>query len=326
MVPNCVVCHRDHQGPHGLARVADNFCTGCHADLKTIDGPSAHFERTVTAFAAHPEFGVLRRGATDPGVLLFNHAAHLPPEGVRGVDGQPVHLQCAACHQPTPDGRYMEPIRFAAHCANCHTSALVYDTERFRDQPSPHGQTPEVVRGLLRQRYTDYIQQHPKELKRAKPVERPLPGPSGLREVTREEWSWVHERLQEAERILFLNAGGCRYCHRVEATAKGWDLTPPDLPRRWLTSSKFSHFSHRLNPKPVRGDENCTVCHTGAPSSTKTADVLMPSIQSCRACHNHENLPHSGRADCTECHTYHNQVGGRPKANGLLPLRNAIEP
>ena len=34
----------------------------------------------------------------------------------------------------------------------------------------------------------------------------------------------------------------------------------------------------------------------------------------------------SGRADCTECHTYHNQVGGRPNAIGMFSLRNAIEP
>jgi hypothetical protein len=325
-VPNCVVCHRDHQGPHGLAQVADHFCTSCHANLKTIDGSSTQFERTITALGTHPEFAALRRGESDPGVLRFNHAAHLPPEGIRGVDGQPVFLKCAACHQPTPDGRYMEPIRFDAHCASCHASALVYDTERFRDRPVPHGQTPEVIRGLLRQRYTEYIQQHPKDLGLVKPVERPLPGPSGLREVTRDEWRWVHQRLQEAERVLFLNAGGCGYCHRVEATTKGWSLTPPALPRRWFTSSKFSHFSHRLNPKPVQGDENCTVCHQGAPSSTKTADVLLPSIQSCRACHNHESLPHTGRADCIECHTYHNQVGGRPKMNGSFPLTNAIDP
>jgi predicted CXXCH cytochrome family protein len=314
-VPNCVSCHREHQGPYGLSRVADNSCSGCHADLKTVQGPSAKFAHHIIALATHPEFGVLRRGEPDPGVVLFNHAAHLAPEGIRDAEDRLVVLKCASCHQPTTDGRYMEPVRFASHCASCHASALVYDVERFPGRPAPHGQLPDVLRGVLRERYTDYIQQHPRELGIAKPVERPLPGLSGLREVTKEEWKWVHQRVEQAERILFLGAGGCQYCHCVEATKQGWQLTPPGLPQRWFTCSKFNHFSHRLNPKPVQGEENCTACHEGARSSTKTADVLLPSIQNCRECHNHESLPQNGRTDCVECHTYHNQVGGRRKAD-----------
>jgi hypothetical protein len=177
---------------------------------------------------------------------------------------------------------------------------------------------------LLRQRYTDYIQEHPREVRGAKPVERPLPGLSGLRQVTHEESHWVHQRLQEAERVLFLNAGGCRYCHQVEPTGKGWQLTPPGLPRRWLTSSKFSHFNHRLYPQTPPGEENCTACHEAARSSSRTSDVLIPSIQTCRSCHGVQNLPHSGRADCMECHTYHNEVGGRPKESGLFSLKNGL--
>ena len=78
-VPNCVTCHREHQGPHGLAKVADTSCTGCHADLRTIDGPSVAFDRTVTTFAKHPEFAVLARGTKDSAAIKFNHAVHLKP-------------------------------------------------------------------------------------------------------------------------------------------------------------------------------------------------------------------------------------------------------
>src|SRR5262249_28254401 len=85
-VPNCVSCHREHRGQHGLTRVADNSCTGCHADLRTVGGPSARFERSVTALATHPEFATHRRDGADPGTLQFNHAMHLKPEGVLGVD------------------------------------------------------------------------------------------------------------------------------------------------------------------------------------------------------------------------------------------------
>ncbi len=314
-VPNCVSCHREHQGPHGLARVGDASCVGCHAELRTLHGPSSRFEGQITALATHPEFGVLRRREPDPGTIRFNHAVHLKPEGVRGADDKPVVLKCAACHQPGPDGRYMQPIRFAAHCAACHTSALVYDAERFRTGPVPHGQAPETLRGLLRERYTDFIHRHPKELGAVVPVERPLPGRSGIQEVTKEEWIWVNRRLEEADRVLFQGAGGCRYCHQVTATGGGWSVAPPAVAKRWLTCSNFSHFSHRLNPAAAAGGENCTACHAGVRSSTATADVLLPSIRNCQSCHNHQNLATSARADCIECHTYHNQIGGRGKAD-----------
>jgi hypothetical protein len=267
----------------------------------------------VTALATHPEFAVFRHSKPDPGTILFNHAAHLPPEGILDKDNKRVSLKCATCHQPTPDGRYMEPIRFESHCAGCHASALVYDAERFRDRPAPHGQSPELLRGLLRERYAEYIQQHPHELGVEVPVELPLPGLSGIRAVTKAEWTWAKEQLEQADRILFLGAGGCRYCHRVEATERGWQIAPTALPKRWLDNSRFNHFSHRLNPKPADGQENCTACHEGTRSSTKTADVLLPSIQNCIACHNQPSLPQSGRSDCIECHTYHNEIGGRGK-------------
>ena len=314
-VPNCITCHREHQGPHGLARTGDGSCATCHADLRTVDGPTTRFERKVTAFAHHPEFGVVRRGEPDPGTIAFNHAAHLKPGGILGVDGKLVSLACGACHQPAGDGAYMGPIRFESHCASCHSNALVFDAVRFASRPAPHGQPPEVLRGLLRERYTEYIDQHPEELGAAIRVERPLPGRSGLRDVSREEWAWVNQQLEQADRTLFVGAGGCRYCHPVEATGKGWHIPPTRVPKRWLVSSKFSHFSHRLNPEARDGAENCTACHATAGASSRTVDVLLPSVENCKTCHNGRSLPHTGRTDCVECHTYHHEVGGRGKVD-----------
>jgi hypothetical protein len=323
-VPNCVSCHREHQGRQGLTTVADTSCAACHADLRTVHGPSAKFERRISALSAHPEFALLRRGEPDPGTIAFNHAVHLKPEGVHGADGQPVLLKCATCHQPGADGRYMEPIRFDSHCASCHSSSLVFDAERFPGRPAPHGQPPDVLRGLLRERYTEYIQQHRQELGAEVHVERPLPGLSGIQEVTGEEWAWVHQRLEQADRVLFLNAGGCRYCHRVDASEKGWQIAAPTMPWRWLGFSKFSHFSHRLNPAADASGENCTACHQAARASTRTSDVLMPSIQNCRACHDQPSHATGARNDCAECHIYHNQVGGRGRLDNIFPHMGAM--
>jgi hypothetical protein len=312
-VPHCVTCHREHRGPHDLAKAGDATCTACHAELRTPLGPSVRFASNVTSMRTHPEFAVLRRGKPDRDALRFNHAAHLPPTGLRGLDGQAVVLTCGTCHQATPDGRYLQPIRFQLHCAECHANALFYDVERSRDRPVPHGETPEALRGILRERYAEFIQGHPQELGRVIPAQRTRPGKSDTNSVTKDKWTWVQERIDRAEQILFQGAGGCRYCHAIQQSEQGWRIVPIDIPERWLPHGRFSHFHHRLHPKPVEGSENCTACHEGARSSTRARDVLIPSIQNCRECHAPQAGPRAGSTDCIGCHVYHNQIGGRSR-------------
>src|SRR5437868_12716374 len=62
--------------------------------------------------------------------------------------------------------------------------------------------------------------------------------------------------------------------------SRGWGIAPVKMPERWLTHGKFSHFSHRLHPKPAAGEENCTACHARARNSEKTSDILLPAIRS----------------------------------------------
>ncbi|MBI3887002.1 MAG: hypothetical protein HY302_14935, partial [Opitutae bacterium] len=46
----------------------------------------------------------------------------------------------------------------------------------------------------------------------------------------------------------------------------------------------------------------CASCHATATKSKPTADILMPTQQSCVRCHS----PKGGVRDtCTECHNYH---------------------
>lgn len=60
-VHRCAHCHREHRGQRSLARVADAFCTSCHADLMTT-GPAHAFAQRIDSFAKHPEFAMRRRG------------------------------------------------------------------------------------------------------------------------------------------------------------------------------------------------------------------------------------------------------------------------
>ena len=293
-VPNCASCHREHRGKPELARVTDSACVSCHADLKTTSQPTA-FDWHVTSFlTGHPEFGVLKRGDADKAAIKLNHAVHLKPEGVRGPNDKVEILTCSSCHQPDAERRYMQPIDHEKHCSRCHSNSLTFDSERFADQPAPHRE-PEIVRAVMRQRYTEFIRKHPETVgNEASPrQERRVPGRAIDGPMTQAQWDWVNQQLAEADRVVFQGAGGCRYCHTIVSSESGWQVTNPSIPNRWLRHSRFHHDSHRML--------ECTECHA-ATTSTQTSNVLLPRIESCRKCHGPKD---GARSDCVECHLYH---------------------
>jgi hypothetical protein len=299
-VPGCTSCHREHQGKSHLAQVPDTSCTRCHANLNTTAGPSERFARRVVDFSSHPEFAVLAGRRPDAAAIRFNHAAHLKPEGLLGSDRERIHLECTHCHQPDAGRRHMKPIDYRQHCARCHATALAFDNEPALDRLAPHRE-PEVVLGVVRERYTQFVLRHPEIVAkdREEPPERFLPGRPIRQPVTEAQWSWVNRRVQTAERVLFEGGGGCRYCHRVEAGKDMWQIAPTDIPDRWLLHSTFRHDSHRML--------GCTECHA-ARTSTQTSDVLLPSVQSCKQCHSSAG---GARDTCVECHLYHDHTKER---------------
>jgi predicted CXXCH cytochrome family protein len=322
----CATCHREHRGRMQLARVPDGQCISCHADLKEhrIGGGRGLQYRDVRAFAGgHPAF----REQDDPGRLHFNHRAHLRADGILGRDGRTVKLQCVDCHRPDSGGHFMEPIRYEKHCADCHPLCvrLVGDfkgpdqqrldqaVKDFNARPAPH-QEPTHVRAVLRERLLAFVQEFP--VLAGDPGERLVdPGsfrsPTGRpRPPTDVEWRWSREKLSTvenlmfpeqqkeiSEKVLFDNAGGCRFCH-LEKARDGGGLPvyePTQIRERWMNHARFSHVKHRLL--------DCTECHD-ARQSSKTKDVLMPRLELCQRCHN----PAVGvRHDCAECHAYHDR-------------------
>lgn len=93
--------------------------------------PPAHGARSVLEY--------FQRGGEqevrwqDRGRLRFNHALHLRDSGVMDARGMTHKLRdnCLSCHEPTEDGRYMQPIRYENHCASCHP--LVFDPGLVQD-------------------------------------------------------------------------------------------------------------------------------------------------------------------------------------------------
>ncbi|GDY07095.1 hypothetical protein LBMAG52_05810 [Planctomycetia bacterium] len=318
----------------------------------------------------------------DRGRIRFNHAVHLKAE--YDADGKLIHgligkdrkfsdlsRSCDVCHEPDHEGRFLKPISFERHCRECHP--LLFDHERFPGQALPH-ETPDIVRGFLTETYTlkalaqksDSAPNDPLtpresvaevQVRADEPSDsppRPLPGHRDFQRLSKDQAKSVLGDVTKAEQIAqqhrhrqfgYEATGGCRYCHEVELVAAksttsiaDWKIVPTNIPSRWLSHSQFHHEPHRLL--------SCTACHAGVAQSKNTGDVLIPSIDVCRACHAHRpaewidgiksetsanagspksppteslkellsNVNRGARTSCIECHIYHDP--SKDKWNG----------
>lgn len=271
----------------------------------------------------------------------------------------PVQLDCKSCHQlergdfgvaaadggvrlnipAGSSGSLMVPVTYEVNCRGCHSLAI----EPAEDEGGTgftirHGLTPAEVNEVLWGHYASLPSSEPAskptKLVAAMPGRRPLgdreaPGDSDPDEASRrvkrdEAFLFRREKVAQADRILFGGRQTCAECHAFEAnTGGGFELTmtPPAVPRVWMEHARFEHVAHRAL--------NCAECHGGAGRSETSADVLMPSIDTCRKCH--APVARAGgtsiggaRHDCVECHRYHN--GKEPlKGNGALARDAAAE-
>ena len=361
---SCAACHREHRGDPTLTFTANDRCIACHQSL------SGHLAETaesndkklrpadsITSFGIdHPEFAAL--AGPDETKFRFNHAAHLQSEYdksgklVKGVFNERGELEdlsanCAACHEPDAEKRYMKPIRYEQHCQRCHP--LLFDNERFQGEVVPHGLTSTLLRGFLTERYT--ARALDEGVSERKPAKHPLPwlreSDTSLPEETQTEVNEAAATAEEqltgeiaraqgasrdqasevSERVFGPHrSNGCALCHVVSRNADAseargygpdWEIEPPDIPERWMTASRFSHDSHRTC--------GCTDCHvnyaadppTPVSASRATSDVLMPSVAVCRTCHSETPTAQimnegcrGGRvaSRCVDCHKYHDRT------------------
>ena len=273
-------------------------------------------------------------------MIRFNHKVHLKEGGIPVLDesGRALQrrsevrlkqLQCADCHMPDSQRALMKPIDYAGHCQSCHPLSIqivaptlagnrkVADTiEQFNKRPALHpggssasnlGPDPgpftasELVRADLRDRYTDFFQQHrPPQAGQEQPV--PLPGERHPQSVDKSTEDWVNGQLAAAEDRLFKQSGGCRLCHG-EPVRRRRDGLPAyarsAIPPTWFQHARFSHNAHQML--------ECLACHGRAPQSEETSEVLLPNIESCRQCHNQQSV----RSECAHCHRYHDPAQHR---------------
>ncbi|CAM2954770.1 cytochrome c3 family protein [Rariglobus hedericola] len=345
---SCSVCHLEHKGPGTLAAVSAQNCVTCHGDAdqmrlasekaatlstamlsKTIapglitpavSRPAAGFTQLIQGFATnHPEFQVVREKNADRNTLKFNHALHLTGSAIPTLGGK--SLECASCHQPDASGAFMQRVSFEKNCRSCHSLSIDETTPGLE---LPHG-NPDFARAFLRSLPTQYADHAKRRL-----------GMTGQRDIeafVKARITGLRERTlsgENLERAVFFADGakgeatiiagreglararfaGCAYCHEVTPQGNATPLvTTPQAPDRWMPHASFNHAKHTTMA--------CVDCHTSATSSQLTADVIMPTQQSCVACHS----PKGGAGDsCMTCHNYHNTA----PAGLTAALRTAI--
>ncbi len=317
--PSCASCHTEHKGSIHLTQVAERSCTACHADLKTASG-NASFARAIHSFNGdHPEFSAVKANK-DPGTIAFNHAVHMA--SLIGPDNKRVRLECEDCHRPAADAgrpwRYASaewqppansgdrttilPPTYAASCAACHD--LRFDPQSR--QSAPHDK-PQIVRAFLQKTYAGSVAYAPPSAPvRFSPLNTAFRNAGG-----------PAQRLQAAERLLWGKT--CKQCHESsfgqEVAGSLPIVAKADITTAWLPHAKFNHDAHRTF--------DCVSCHQAATSSQNNSDVLIPSIATCKTCHNGDPRK-SGHAEnsCYECHSYHDwkqQTGFRGRFNIQQP-------
>lgn len=331
--PSCSSCHLEHRGAVRLAATSETNCAQCHESLHTKDGPS-RFAISISGFdKSHPEFAATEKRSADPGKIRLNHYLHMQPNLV-GPNGTRVQLSCEDCHRSPSENELtpyagevvdpaklevtrsipeirsprMAPIQFAHQCAGCHT--LQFDA-RFGNQQVPHDK-PEIVHAFLVKQFQRYIAANPKAIHQIDPPNRQVPGRERIPRVARSSAEWVEFRVDDAEWLLWSKT--CKQCHALSARSDTLPvITPSGIQTRWLEHAEFDHHAHRMM--------SCIACHTGAPESHDTADVLLPSIQTCRQCHRDSSSSKEvAEGRCFECHQYHDWSKARhPKGHFSIP-------
>jgi predicted CXXCH cytochrome family protein len=310
----CAECHRDHKGAKATHRDDDGFCVACHRDVRTrANGAQS---QNVSDFAKdHPAFrlslpdgkGVkrIRQGAApiqESSGLVFPHAVHLDPAGVRHPEKDKVKLECAACHAPDASRRGFEPVSMARHCQDCHR--LEFEPA-VTSRQVPHGRPAEAMT-VVREFYANLaLNGVPDSFEKAFGV----PGEGLLRRAGEPAAGQRQAALGMAakkaahvsEEIFEIRL--CRTCHEIQRSegdqGVDWNVARVRANRAWMPGARFDHKGH--------AQARCSSCHDVS-KSRRSADVAMPAIESCRECHG-GSRPAEGKvtSNCLLCHGFHGE-------------------
>lgn len=308
----CAACHRDHKGVKPTHRDDDRFCVDCHRDVRSLAN-GAQSQDAADFARSHPAFrltlpagkGVrrVRQGAgplQESSNLVFSHAVHLDPAGVRHPDKDKVRLGCEACHQPDASRRGFEPVSMARHCQDCHR--LEFEPAVTTRQV-PHGRPAEAMT-VVAEFYANLALNGVRDsFEKAFGV----PGEGLLRRAgepgegaRRASLAMAARKAAHVSEEIF-EIRLCRTCHEIQRSdgdrGTDWNVAQVRLGHAWMPGARFDHASH--------AQSRCSSCHDVA-KSKRSSDVAMPSIEGCRECHG-GSQPVAGKvtSNCLLCHGFH---------------------
>jgi predicted CXXCH cytochrome family protein len=301
----CTSCHKDHKGVKTTHRDDDGFCVDCHKDIRAR-APGASAQDVADFATAHPAFRLsiadgaqvrrVRQGgarAAERSNLVFPHALHLDPKGVRSPDQGRVRLDCASCHRPDASRRTFEPISMGKHCQHCH---------RLEFEPAvttrevPHGNASEA-QVVIEEFYANLALKGVRDsFQKAFGV----PGEGLLRRVGEPSAAGRQDALRIASRKSkqvtkeLFEVRVCVTCHEV---SREWNIAPVRTANQWMPHARFDHKSHAAS--------KCGDCHDVA-GSKSADDIAMPTIETCRECHGGSRpMDKKVTSNCLLCHGFH---------------------
>lgn len=336
----CASCHIEHTKPGApAAKTSDpaapltdkptlvvvNECESCHEKLKSriaktelidtaswakhpafrplimtsAEGPKATFQRVALTAAPQEKNG-----------LVFPHRMHLDPRG--GVARQAIGLgaaagygealECASCHRRDKTNKGFEPIQMERDCGACHS--LAYARVGGQLRLFPHGEvekTMQLAGGGGSVGGSDRMR------------------PGSIRPTM--FGSVVAPSAVSTS--PFRQGGACYDCHTITWTEAGMPrVTPVKLTQVYMPRGVFDHSTpeHGGPGQSKQGGYKCADCHKAA-TSDRTADVLIPDIGKCAACHGQPKTKTAAAStgDCETCHSFHTPGRATPKP-GHPPL------
>jgi class 3 adenylate cyclase len=269
------------------------------------------------AFGPPPAAGGVR---TDPTVIKFDHARHMPRLAGKGGT---LNDRCATCHnfgQPavaattrpadadaddaagaalggalapvmqtyTTDHRYMQSVNYDRHCTGCHRVAIQPPgLKRGKSIYLPHARG-QIVLGVLAA-----------SMRRAGLLDNAKSGVMN-RAILEAGATCVvcHEPTPDNAQATGAGTAGVSHDNLASWRGNQFELVESGIPRfsarRWYTRAEFNHEAH--------GAQSCLDCHPNAAQSARASDVLLPQIGACVTCHNGNASGGSAPADCRTCH------------------------
>jgi len=322
----CTTCHREHKGVKTTHRDDDALCVSCHRDIrqKAAESRSAN----VSDFARdHPAFRLsvaaeggarrVRQGEAaivEQSNLVFPHATHLDPRGVRSPVQGRMKLECKSCHQPDASKRAFEPVSMVKHCQECH--ALQFEPA-VTTREVPHGKPAEAAT-VIEEFYANIALKGVRDsFEKAFGV----PGEGLLRRVGEPApaarsaaLALASRKAAQVTKELF-EVRVCKTCHAI-GPAPEWRIAPIQATHRWMPAAQFDHKAH--------AQSKCADCHDVA-TSKRSSDVAMPTIKACRECHGGSKPAEKKiTSNCLLCHGFHDaRFAWDPKFRPRDPSRVA---